>query len=99
MKFIAGLIFLVTIAYPHLSKAQRYPKNYFSSPVDTPLVLIGTFGEIRPDHFHSGIDFGTDQQENKSVYASADGYVSRIKISNDGFGKALYVTHSNGFVS
>jgi hypothetical protein len=80
-------------------KAQHYPKNYFSAPLDTPLVLIGTFGEIRPDHFHSGIDLETDFHDGKWVHAAADGYVSRIKITDDGFGKALYITHPNGYVT
>ena len=82
-----------------LSYAQHYPKNYFAAPLDTPLILIGTFGEIRSNHFHSGIDIGTNESEGKSVYAAADGYVSRIKISNNGFGKAIYITHPNGFVT
>lgn len=33
------------------------------------------------------------------VYAVADGYISRIKISPYGYGKSLYITHSNGFTS
>jgi len=89
------ILMLVTV----LAEAQHYPTNYFSPPTDPPLVLIGTFGEVRPDHFHSGIDISTGQQEDKNVYAAAEGYVSRIKISNDGFGKALYITHPNGYVT
>lgn len=80
-------------------KAQDYPQNYFASPLDTPLTLVATFGEIRQDHFHSGIDLGTQEMEGLPVMASADGYISRIKISPDGFGKVLYVTHPNGYVT
>ena len=80
-------------------KAQHYPDHYFTPPLDTALILIGTFGEIRPNHFHTGIDLSTNQQEGKEVKAAADGYVSRIKISAGGFGKALYVTHPNGYVT
>ena len=95
IRFTILMLTLITVQ----SKAQRYPKNYFSAPLDTPLVLIATFGEVRPDHFHSGLDFSTDQHDGKWVRAAADGYVSRIKIANDGFGKTLYVTHPNGYVT
>jgi hypothetical protein len=76
-----------------------YPHDYFSSPLDTSLVLKGTFGEIRPDHFHSGLDLSTGEKEGMAVHAAAGGYVSRIKISATGFGNALYITHPNGFVT
>ncbi len=61
--------------------------------------LSGNFGELRPNHFHAGFDFKTNKREGLNVYAVADGYVSRIKVSNVGYGKALYVTHPNGFTS
>src|SRR5690349_12935719 len=76
-----------------------YRNAGFGNPIDTPFVLAGTFGEIRNNHFHTGIDFSTKEQTGKPVYAAADGYVSRIKISSTGFGKALYITHPNGFVT
>ncbi|MBK6837642.1 MAG: hypothetical protein IPG90_04685 [Bacteroidetes bacterium] len=60
------LSFMVLLAYSHL-QAQDYPQNYFSSPLDTPLTLVGTFGEIRDDHFHSGIDLGTQELEGVPV--------------------------------
>ena len=70
-----------------------YPKDYFRSPLDIPLYLSGTFGELRGNHFHTGLDFKTQQKEGLNVYAAADGYVSRIKISTWGYGKAIYITH------
>ncbi len=82
-----------------LFSQERYPKDYFQSPMAIPLQLSGTYGELRTNHFHSGIDFRTNQQEGLAVLAAADGYVSRIKISAFGFGKALYVTHPNGFTT
>lgn len=63
------------------------------------MVLSGTFGELRPNHFHAGLDLKTEQREGLDVFATADGYVSRIKISHWGYGKAIYVTHPNGFTS
>jgi murein DD-endopeptidase MepM/ murein hydrolase activator NlpD len=76
-----------------------YPKDYFSPPLDIPMELSGNFGELRPNHFHAGFDFKTLQREGLDVHAVADGYVSRIKISTFGNGKAIYITHPNGFTS
>ncbi|MFA9221095.1 MAG: M23 family metallopeptidase [Sediminibacterium sp.] len=70
-----------------------------SSPLDIPLELAGSFAEIRSNHFHSGMDLRTEQREGLPVYCAADGYVSRIKISPYGYGKAIYVTHSEGYVT
>jgi hypothetical protein len=90
---------------PDLSFAQEKStpehefKDYFRSPLDIPLILSGNFGELRPNHFHSGIDIKTQGIEGKKVYCVAEGYVSRIKISLNGYGKALYVTHPNGYTS
>ncbi len=78
---------------------NKYPQNYFRSPLNVPLVLSGTFGELRSNHFHSGIDIKTQQKTGLPVLAVADGYVSRIKVSPYGFGKAIYVTHPNGYTS
>lgn len=78
---------------------QTYPRNYFKSPLDIPLQLSGNFGELRTNHFHAGLDFRTQQKEGFNVYAAAEGYVSRIKISSYGYGKAIYVTHPNGFTT
>ena len=77
----------------------QYPKDYFRSPLDIPLQLSGNFGELRSNHIHSGFDCKTQQKEGLNVYAAADGYVSRIKISEVGYGKAIYVTHPNGYTT
>lgn len=77
----------------------QYPKDYFRSPLDIQLQLSGNFGELRPNHIHAGFDFKTQQKEGLFVYASADGYVSRIKISEVGYGKAIYITHPNGYTT
>ena len=77
----------------------NYPKDYFRSPLDIPIQLSGNFGELRPNHFHAGFDLKTLQKEGLPVYAVADGYVSRIKISTFGNGKTIYITHANGFTS
>ena len=85
----------------NLSNAQEreIPKDYFRSPLDIPLILSGTFGELRPNHFHAGIDLKTKGQSGLKIYSVADGYVSRIKVSPTGYGKAIYIKHPNGFTS
>ncbi len=94
-SFFAIILTLSTI----FLKAQNYPQDFFIAPLDPPLALTGSFGEVRSNHFHSGIDLGTEEEEGVPVMAAADGYISRIKIAPDGYGKALYVTHSNGYVT
>lgn len=78
---------------------NEYQKDYFKAPLDIRLSLSGSFGELRNNHFHTGLDFKTDRKEGLNVYAAADGYVSRIKISSYGYGKAIYVTHPNGYTT
>lgn len=82
-----------------LTAQKKYPQNEFRSPVDIPIVLAGTFGELRSNHFHSGIDIKTQRRQGLPIYAIGDGTVTRIKVSHWGFGKALYVAHPNGFTS
>ena len=71
----------------------------FRSPLDIPLILSGNFGELRSDHFHSGIDIKTQGTTGHKVYAIEDGYVSRIKVQGGGYGHALYIAHQNGYTS
>lgn len=75
------------------------PKNYFRSPLGIPLYLAGNFGELRSNHFHSGLDMKTQGKEGFNVYAAADGYVSRVKISPWGYGKTIYIDHPNGYTT
>lgn len=95
MKFLI-LAFLFS---PFLFAQTQYPKDYFRPPLDVPMQLSGNFGELRPNHFHAGFDLKTNQKEGLNVYAIADGYVSRIKISTFGNGKCIYITHPNGYTS
>lgn len=95
MKKLIAIYFLFTTAILF----AQYPKDYFRSPLDIPINLSGTFGELRTNHFHSGLDIRTNNVEGLPVYAAADGYVSRIKVSVFGYGKAIYITHPNGYTS
>jgi len=68
-------------------------------PVEIPLKLSGNFGELRSSGFHSGIDIKTLGKEGVEIKSIDEGYISRISISLSGFGKAIYITHPNGFTS
>lgn len=92
-------IFIGILCLLPLDSKSQYPQHYFRSPLDIPLNLSGNFGELRTNHFHSGIDIKTEQREGLSVYAVAEGYVSRIKVSPFGYGYALYITHPNGYTT
>ena len=94
------LLFLFTslLTIPVFSQTN-YPQNYFGPPLNNTLSLVGNFGEIRPNHFHAGFDIRTGGQEGLTVNAIADGYVSRVKIGSDGYGKAIYINHPNGYTS
>ena len=78
---------------------KQYPKDYFAPPLKIPIILSGTFGELRSNHFHSGLDIKTQGKEGIAIYAPADGYVARIKVSQYGFGKAMYIKHPNGYTT
>ena len=93
-KFL--LLFLITTS---VYAQSEYPQDYFRNPLDITLVLSGTFGELRSSHFHSGLDIKTKQKTGLKVYSAAEGYVSRIKISHYGYGKAIYITHPNGYTT
>lgn len=71
----------------------------YRPPLDIPILLAGSFGELRNNHFHAGIDIKTDNRENLPIYAVAEGYVSRIKIQPRGYGKSLYIDHPDGHTS
>lgn len=79
------------MATPALSIMAAQPQ--LASPLDLPLVMSGNFGELRSNHFHSGVDFKTNARTGYPVKSVADGYVSRIVVSPWGFGRAVYVTH------
>ena len=80
--------------------AASYPKDYFQSPVSSSIRLSGTFGELRPDHFHSGIDIkSATGRVGQPILAAADGFVDRVKVQASGYGNVLYVKHPNGYTT
>ncbi|MFK8060209.1 MAG: M23 family metallopeptidase [Polaribacter sp.] len=97
MKHLFSLFITLTTFFGF--SQEKYPKDYFRNPLGIPTVLAGTFGELRSNHFHSGVDIKTQGKEGLKIYAAADGYVSRIKVAQFGFGKAIYITHPNGYTT
>lgn len=73
--------------------------NGFISPLDFPIQFSGNYGELRTNHFHSGVDIRVGGVVGAPIHAMADGYVSRIFVSTYGFGKAIYVAHPNGYTT
>lgn len=73
----------------------NHPDGTFGLPVGHPIVLSGTFGELRPDHFHGGLDIKPISRglEGEPLLAIADGYISHIRVMPKGFGNAVYVTY------
>jgi len=93
------LIIVLLIIGTSANGQNDIPTDYFSNPLEIPLILAGSFGELRSNHFHSGLDIKTQQREGIPVYAPADGYVKRVKLAHYGYGKALYIQHPNGYIT
>ncbi|MEC7781976.1 MAG: M23 family metallopeptidase [Bacteroidota bacterium] len=94
-----SLLFLFGIAANVMFAQNKFPQDAFIKPLKIPTVFAGTFGELRSNHFHSGLDIKSQHRTGLEVVASASGYVSRIKVSHYGYGKALYITHPNGYTT
>jgi murein DD-endopeptidase MepM/ murein hydrolase activator NlpD len=88
-------LFVVT----QLNAQLKVDPTFFSYPLEIKPKLNANFGEMRPNHFHMGLDLSTDSRENLPVYAPADGYIARIKIEQGGFGRAIYLNHPNGLTT
>jgi hypothetical protein len=76
-----------------------FRQDYFLAPINIPMYLSGSFGELRSNHFHSGIDIKTQGVSGHKIFASAEGYISRIKIEAAGYGNTLYITHPEGYTT
>ena len=92
--FFIWTFFLFTI---YISGQDKKPD--FHPPLKLKPVVSGSFGELRTNHFHSGIDLTTNGKQGYRIYCSDDGFVSRIKVSPTGYGKALYIQHPDGYTT
>ena len=98
MKNNSLLIFSLLITLTSFAQSPGSEPR-FAPPMDIPIALAGNFMELRSGHFHSGLDMRTEGREGLDVKAAEDGWVSRVKISPWGYGKALYIDHANGYTT
>ncbi len=85
-------IAILFIAFFSLSVLFANDATWFP-PLKIPFALSASYGELRPDHFHAGLDFKTEQRCGLPIYAVQDGYVSRISVKQYGYGNCLYIAH------
>ncbi len=90
-------IIIFTLLLVNALRSETGNNATFISPLKIPLSLSANFGELRVDHYHSGLDIKTQGVTGKEVVASASGYVYRISVSPGGFGKAVYIRHPSGY--
>lgn len=93
------LLFVKLLTSTILSAQEAAKPPRYINPMDIPLELSGNFMEPRNNHFHAGLDMRTQGREGIPVKAVASGWVSRIKISPWGYGKAVYIDHGDGHTS
>ena len=93
-KYITALYLILICSFANSQSQYGY-----CWPIDSPRVITGNYGELRPNHFHAGLDFSTNGKINLPVYSISDGYISRIKVSSGGYGKSIYITHKDGRVT
>ena len=99
LGFITVLLAVNVFALAQYLPIPDYPKGYFQWPLDLKPELIANFGELRPNHYHMGLDCRTGQKQNQPVHAAAAGYIAKVKIEPFGFGRCIYINHPNGFTT
>ncbi len=93
------LLFFFASTRAQFFASKPYPKNYFIYPLDAKISLAANFGELRPNHYHMGLDCRTDHVVNKHVKAAAAGYIARVTVEPFGYGQAIYINHPNGLTT
>ena len=97
MKQLLNILLFLSIGLSVRSQhLDPIDPNYFATPLKIPFFLAGNFAELRPNHFHGGIDIKTQGKTGLPVYAAAAGYISKVTISPTGYGNAMYINHPNG---
>ena len=94
-----GSLGLVVFLISQVLCAQNNDLEDYALPIDIPIFLSGTFGELRSSNIHAGIDIKTQGREGFPIKAVSNGYVSRIKVSTYGYGKVIYINHFDGNTS
>ena len=93
------LIFIFPTVKAQIFPSKNYLQGYFTWPVVATKALAANFGELRPNHYHMGLDCKTDKKQNLQVLAAAGGYIAKVKIEPYGFGRAIYINHPNGLTT
>lgn len=83
------LISALLLCSAPVSAQHLAPEDYIFPLRNVAGLYSANFGEMRPNHFHSGIDIKTDGMTGKPVLATADGYISRIAVTPGGYGRAI----------
>ena len=96
---IYNLVFFKVLLLFTISSFAQEMEFHVANPLEISPTLSGNYGELRPNHFHAGLDLKTGGQIGLPVHTAAPGYVSRIKISPYGYGNAIYITHPNGYTT
>jgi murein DD-endopeptidase MepM/ murein hydrolase activator NlpD len=91
-----NLFTLLLLIYGHVVSGQQF---LFPVKPGQKNLLAGNFSEIRPNHFHAGIDVKIGGVDGEPIKAIQDGYVSRMKISSFGYGNVIYIKHPSGHTS
>ncbi|MFY0698738.1 MAG: M23 family metallopeptidase [Balneola sp.] len=91
MKYLSLLFFLIACPLNLISQDSTY-----LWPTNSGKFLSSTFGETRSAHFHAGLDIKTWGREGYKVFASKDGFLDKLLITNKGYGKAIYIKHHDG---
>jgi murein DD-endopeptidase MepM/ murein hydrolase activator NlpD len=98
MHYIGLFSFFLFVGTKSMAQNVTIDSKYHS-PLGIPLQLSAIFGDIRPNHFHMGLDFKTNQREGIPIHSISDGFISRIRIAPTGYGRVLYIDHPNGITS
>lgn len=91
---LTAVLFLSLCAF-----AQDALRGY-AMPLDIePVSFSSTYGELRHNHFHAGLDWRTNARSGYELHAIKSGYVCRISVSPTGYGNAIYINHPDGTMS
>ena len=102
MNKLLSLFLLLSVSYTgsaQLFHEKNYPQQYFRWPVGATVGIAANFGELRPNHYHMGLDARTERKENMPILAAAAGYIAKVKIEPFGFGRCIYINHPNGITT
>ena len=99
LTLLGGFLCTQIISETRAQAPLRLEKLTYVTPLEGELVTSAPYGELRNNHFHSGVDYKIGGITGASVRAVLDGYVVRIVVRPDGFGKAVYINHANGRTS